>query len=193
MSLGIARGGIVGGALLVLLGFVLLIHPVTGVNPWAVIWPFCIIIPGLAFFLVTLGGGRPFAALAIPGSVLTTLGLILFYQNTFGYFESWAYAWALVAPGAVGLGLALTGHWGGHEIVRRVGTYLAAAGLGLFVSLAAIFEVGVFRSSLAARIGWPLLLIAFGITIVAGSLAHALARREHNPQIEHDTQVGFTL
>jgi hypothetical protein len=184
MTLSMARGGVVAGALLVLLGVVLLIHPVTGVNPWAVIWPFCIIIPGLALFLITLGGGRAAAPLAIPASVLTTLGLILFYQNTFGYFQSWAYAWALIVPGAVGFGLMLFGHWGGHAVVRQVGAYLAAAGLGLFICLAAIFEVGVFRSSLAARVGWPLLLIAFGVTVVAGSLAHALARREREPQIE---------
>jgi hypothetical protein len=184
MALGVARGGIVAGVLLVLLGMVLLINPVTGANPWAVIWPFCIIVPGLAFFLVTLGGGRAFAPLAIPATILTTLGLVLFYQNTFSYFQSWAYAWALIVPGAVGVGLYLFGHWGGQAIVRRVGAYLAAAGLGLFISLAAIFEVGVFRSSLAARVGWPLLLIAFGVTVVAASLAHALARREQGTPIE---------
>lgn len=184
MSLGMARGGVVAGAVLVLLGLVLLIDPVTGRNPWTVIWPFCVLVPGLAFFLVTLGGGRTAAPLAIPASILTTLGLILFYQNTFGYFRSWAYTWALVAPGAVGVGLLLMGQWGGHETVRRVGAYLAAAGLGLFVVLAAIFEVGVFRSSLAARVGWPLVLIALGIAIAAGSLAHAAAHREREPRIE---------
>jgi len=183
---GIARGGVVSGALLVLLGLMLLIQPVTGRNPWTVIWPFCIIVPGLAFYLVALGGGRTTAPFAIPATILTTLGLILFYQNTFGYFQSWAYAWALVAPGAVGLGMVLMGLWGKYTVVRQVGAYLAAAGLGLFISLAAIFEVGVFRSSLAARIGWPLVLIAFGVTIVAGSLAHVLARSEH------ESQIGFT-
>lgn len=181
MTLGIARGGLVSG---VLLGLVLLIDPLTGRNPWAVIWPFCILLPGLAFFVVTLGGGRSAAPLAIPGSILTTLGLILFYQNTLGYFQSWAYAWALVAPGAAGLGLFLFGRWGGHAVVRQVGAYLAAAGLGLFVCLAAIFEVGIFRSSLAARVGWPLLLIAFGLAVAAGSLAHALARRERESLAE---------
>src|SRR5690349_21065109 len=93
MYQGVARGGVVAGTLLVLLGLVLLIQPVTGMNPWAAIWPFCIIIPGLSFFMVALGIGRPAAPLAIPGSILTTLGLILFYQNTFGYFQSWAYTW----------------------------------------------------------------------------------------------------
>ena len=37
--------------------------------------------------------------------------------------------------------------------VRVVGTYFVAIGVGLFVILAALFEVGVFRSSLAVRIG----------------------------------------
>ena len=184
MTLGMARGGVIAGVLLVMLGLVLLINPVTGINPWAIIWPFCILVPGVAFFAVALGGGRSTAPFAIPASILTTLGLILFYQNTFGYFQSWAYAWALLVPGSVGMGLFLMGYWGGHATVRQVGTYLAAAGLGLFISLAAIFEVGVFRSSLAARVGWPLLLIAFGLTVVAGSVAHALAHREREPFVE---------
>ena len=184
MTTGIARGGVVTGVLLVMLGLVLLIYPLTGINPWSVIWPFCILVPGIAFFTVALAGGRSAAPFAIPASIFSTLGLMLFYQNTLGYFQSWAYTWALVVPGSIGLGLLLMGQWGGHTTVRRVGAYLAAAGLGLFICLAAIFEVGVFRSSMAARVGWPLVLIAFGLAVAAGSLAHAFAHRERESYAE---------
>ena len=34
--------------------------------------------------------------------VVTTVGLVLLYQNTTGRWESWAYAWALVGPAASG-------------------------------------------------------------------------------------------
>jgi len=46
------------------------------------------------------------AASVIPGSIITIAGLVLAVQNTFDLFATWAYAWALVAPGGVGLGIA---------------------------------------------------------------------------------------
>lgn len=184
MTTGVARGGMIAGVALVALGLVLLIDPLTGRNPWGVIWPFAVIVPGLLFFVGMIGGGRRAAPLAIPGSIVTTIGVVLFYQNSLGYFQSWAYAWALVAPTAVGAGLLLAGHLGERPRLRAVGGYFAAIGLGLFLGLAAVFEVGVFRSSLAVWIGWPLLLIAFGLAVAAGGLAHTLARREREPQLE---------
>ena len=68
----------------------------------------------------------------------------------------------------------------GQARVRVVGAYFVAIGLGFFIMLAALFEVGVFRSSLAARIGWPLLLIAAGLALTIGSLTHTLIRRERD-------------
>ncbi len=47
--------------------------------------------------------------MVIGGTVVTTVGLVLLYQNTTGRWESWAYAWALVGPAASGLGMALWG------------------------------------------------------------------------------------
>ncbi len=48
-------------------------------------WPFFIIIPGLLFFAGMALGGRDAARLAIPGSIVTMVGLILLYQNTTPY------------------------------------------------------------------------------------------------------------
>ena len=47
--------------------------------------------------------------MVVGGTVATTVGLVLLYQNNTGHWESWAYAWALVGPAASGLGLALWG------------------------------------------------------------------------------------
>ena len=46
---------------------------------------------------------------AIAGSIVTTVGSVLLYQQTTGHWESWAYAWALVGPGAAGLGMLVYG------------------------------------------------------------------------------------
>ena len=47
--------------------------------------------------------------MVIGGTVVTTVGLVLLYQDQTGRWESWAYAWALVGPAASGLGLVLWG------------------------------------------------------------------------------------
>ena len=73
-------------------------------------WPFFVIIPGVILMLSSLipkpPGGVGFA---IAGSIVTTVGLVLLYQEQTAHWESWAYAWALVGPGAAGLGMWSTG------------------------------------------------------------------------------------
>jgi hypothetical protein len=76
------------------------------------LWPLFIIIPGLLFFVGMLLGGKSAGPLAIPGSIVTTVGLLLLYQNTFNHFESWAYTWALMpvaVPGASSRRWSITG------------------------------------------------------------------------------------
>jgi len=103
-------GLVVLGAILVVLGALFLagqLAPVSfDVGHYG--WPVVVILPGLAFlaFGLFLDGA---SGLVIPGSIITIAGLVLAVQNTFDLFATWAYAWALVAPGGVGLGIALQG------------------------------------------------------------------------------------
>ena len=46
------------------------------------------------------GWGAISEGLAIAGSIVTVSGLILLIQDATAHYESWAYAWALVFPGA---------------------------------------------------------------------------------------------
>lgn len=59
---------------------------------------------GGVFLLVAIVGGMNISGLADPGSVLTAIGGVLLYQNTFAHWESWAFSWTLIVA-AAGIGI----------------------------------------------------------------------------------------
>src|SRR4029079_5629263 len=131
------RGTMIFGGLLLLLGVGAFILQELGVAPGTAIaeagWPFFVVIPGalllLSAFVVTPPRGL---GLAIAGSIVTTVGLILLVQNTTGLWETWAYAWALI-PAAAGLGMLTYGIFADQSAARSVGVRLAAIGVTLFL------------------------------------------------------------
>ena len=164
-------GPVVLGAILVVLGALFLagqLAPVSfDVGHYG--WPVVVILPGLAFlaFGLFLDGA---SGLVIPGSIITIAGLVLAVQNTFDLFATWAYAWALVAPGGVGLGIALQGIVRHSPAETRAGLRVATVGLVLFLAFGAFFE-GIIHISgrdlgIVGRFGVPLLLIGAGIWLV---------------------------
>src|SRR6476660_4425916 len=113
------RGWLVGGAMLIALGFVFLLRRFVDFAAWdGLIWPFFIIGPGLFLFVAMFVGGRGAGRLAVPASVVTTIGVILLCQSIFDRFDTWAYAWALF-PTAVGFGTAIAGLWEGSAALVR--------------------------------------------------------------------------
>jgi hypothetical protein len=126
--------------ILVVVGILLFIGQNFQVNVSQYMWPFTIIIPGLALLAGMVIFGRSAAGLAIPGTIVTAVGTLLLFQNTVNYFESWAYAWALIAPGSVGLGIWLKGLWGSDPRAQRVGMGLAFLGVVLFGLFFVMFE-----------------------------------------------------
>lgn len=161
---------LVVGLCLVSLGALLLIAQIAGVNIWSHIWPFLVIIPGLLFFVGMVFGGREMGALAIPGCIITTVGLILLYQSIFNRWHTWAYLWSLAAPTSVGVGLWLNGMWSGSPSLREEGRRLIRIGLVIFLLAAVFFEFVLDFSGLRSRgigpILWPALIIAFGIYLM---------------------------
>ncbi len=156
------------GLLMVGLGIVFLVaqHLNAGGHGWDVTWPFFIIIPGLLFFAGMGVHGPSGGFLALPGSVITMVGLILLYQATFDHYESWAYAWALIHA-AVGIGMTIDGAWRGVDARIRFGQRIIMIGAALFVIGLVFFELilnisGMARAGLGRSIG-PLLLIAAGL------------------------------
>jgi hypothetical protein len=164
-------GGLAVGLLLVVLGVVFTAVQVLGVGTAEFFWPFFIILPGVFLFALTALLGKSGAGLAVPGSIVTTVGLILLYQNTTGRWESWAYAWALI-PAAVGAGLYLLGLQTDDPKARQTGKMIALISLAVFAFAAIFFEAvlnigGLFAVPVAWVVG-PALLIAGGLVLLFG-------------------------
>jgi hypothetical protein len=166
--------GAVVGLVLIGLGLLFFVAQFFTVDLGHYLWPFFVIIPGLAFFAAMVLGGRKASGLAVPGSIITTVGLLLFYQNISDHWESWAYAWALI-PTAVGIGLVIHGTFGDRPSVRASGRRLALVGIVLFLVFGAFFEAVLNISGIWA-LGqwlWPILLILVGLLMLARNLFRA--------------------
>ncbi|MEJ2512356.1 MAG: hypothetical protein P8Y72_12245 [Anaerolineales bacterium] len=102
------RGSFTFGVLLILMGaWFLAVQFVPDIGDWMsqfADWPIWVIGPGLIFILAGLISGV--FDLMIPGSIISGIGLILYYQNETGDYQSWAYVWALIIV-FVGIGIFL--------------------------------------------------------------------------------------
>jgi hypothetical protein len=141
MADGGRRGSIVLGVILVVAGLLAVLGRQLDVDIVAIGWPLFVLIPGILLLAGSLFvGGRPGIGLAIPGGIVTMTGLVLAFQNATDTFQTWAYAWALVAPGGVGVGLVLYGLLTGQRESLRAGVPVLLTGLGLFLAFGFIFE-----------------------------------------------------
>jgi hypothetical protein len=135
-------------------------------------WPIWVIVPGVAILVIGLvTPAEPGAGLAIAGSIVTAVGLLLAYQYSADHFSSWAYAWALVAPGSVGAGMILWGTLHLRGSMVRSGIWTLAWGLVLFLLGFAFFEgllhLGGERGiAPLGRQALPIALIVIGVAIV---------------------------
>jgi len=130
-------------------------------------WPFFIIAPGIVIlFLALASRGAVSEGLAILGSIVTVTGLLLLFQNVTDHYESWAYAWALVFPGAVGAGMILYGLTAGRPGNVRAGTRLVGIALIVFLLGAAFFEgvvgIGGYQLDHTSGVVLGVLIIALG-------------------------------
>lgn len=153
------------------------VAPVVSV-PWphpGIAWPYYVVAAGV---LLTAGmaiDDERAALLAVPGSVVTTIGLILLYQDATASYLSWTYAWALI-PAAAGLGLIAQGARSGQKRLVRIGVGIAEVSAIVFLLFATFFDAvlgfGTIDDGVAGKALWPLLLIAAG----------AIALFRHSPR-----------
>jgi hypothetical protein len=160
------------GVVLVVVGIFALGVVVLGVDLTQYGWPLFVIVPGLTLLVVGFVGGG--AGASVPGGIVTMLGLVLAYQSSTGDWASWAFAWALIAPGGIGLGLYLQALRDRDPVQLRRGRTL------IFISLM-IFMIGfVFFESILGISGvdygifgkgaLPALLIVIGVILLVRSI-----------------------
>src|SRR5439155_4736421 len=168
-----ADGGLWLGVLLIVMGLIFLVATfvpqgfVSNVSQFG--WPLLVIIPGVTVLAlgITVRGVQ---GLCIPGSMLTILGIVLAVQNAFDLYATWAYAWALVAPGGTGVGMWLQGVVAASPELRANGLRVMTTGVLLFLGFGAFFE-GLLHISgrdfgVAGQAFLPAVLILFGVLLL---------------------------
>jgi hypothetical protein len=167
---------LVFGAAFILFGLLLLAGQLLHIDFFSLLWPFFIIVPGVALLIGSLmasgKGGEPFA---IVGSIVTMVGSILLFQNITGLWATWAYAWALIAPTSIGLGQVLWGAIKGRQDKVKEGLNLAGVGLVIFLVAGAFFELVLGVSGFGlGPLALPFLLIGLGIVLIVVNLVRGL-------------------
>ena len=164
--------GLALGAILVVAGIILLLAQVADVDVWNLGWPFIIIAAGVGILVFGLVSAND-SGMVVGGTVTTSVGLVLAFQNATGLWATWAYAWALVGPAASGLGLLIYGLRAGDRSDIRNGTWGLLGGLGLFAIGFLFFEgiIGLSGFDLAiAEWVLPALVIGIGVVILGRAL-----------------------
>lgn len=157
----------IGGLLLIALGaFFLLFQLFPALGAFVRIdqlWPLIVMAVGGGLLLLAVITRTP--PLAIPASIVGGIGLLLFFQNITGYWDSWAYAWTLI-PGFVGIGLLLRG-----VLAGEVGKGVQEGGRLLVISFVLFLVFGAFLGpfNLLGRF-WPVLLILGGFFLLGRTL-----------------------
>ncbi|HEU4744984.1 MAG TPA: DUF5668 domain-containing protein [Anaerolineales bacterium] len=156
-------GNLIGGAILIAFGLLALARNFFPIFDWGSIWPFAIIAFGALFFVAMVAGGKQAAGFAVPGSIISGIGLVLLFQNITGHWESMSYFWALIIM-FVGMGIYMMGWYGGDTNQKRSGFGLMKVGFILFIIFGAIFEILIFSSF--NNLVFPVLLILLGVYLV---------------------------
>ncbi len=129
---------ILGGGLL-LMGIILLIGRILSIPFGDYMWPFIFIVPGVLVFVSALvSESSSGEGLSILGAILTSLGLIFLFQSVTGFWASWAYIWALVAPTSIGVAQMVYGTRKDRESIVQSGRKLVNLGL-IFLAIGFVF------------------------------------------------------
>jgi peptidoglycan/LPS O-acetylase OafA/YrhL len=151
-------GALIGGVILIGIGLLTLVSRMyTGID-WGLLWPISIIGFGALFFIAMFTVGKSGAAFAIPGTIITGIGLVVLFQNITQHWTTMSYIWTLIII-FVGLGIYIMGWYGEDANQRQSGGKVMKIGIILFIVFGTIFE-SIFSS--LNNVVFPVLLILLG-------------------------------
>ncbi len=171
------RGPMLFGAGLLFMGFILLAGRLLNIPFGDFLWPFIFIIPGALVFLSALSSENSSGeGLSILGGILSMLGFVFLMQTITGFWASWAYIWALVAPTSIGLSQMVYGNLKHRDAITASGWRLTKVGLSIFVVGFMFFELVIGISGYGLeRFGlpkFPMILIFAGALMLVRSFFH---------------------
>lgn len=160
------------GVGLIIVGLLLAFAQFSNFSLGGNLWPLFIIVPGIVM-LISAPAGDAGKWVAAAGATVLTTGLILAYQNIFNHFESWAYAWTLLAPGASGAGWVIHGlRYGDTELVSagrkqiNVSAAMFLAGVIFFELILNISGRGI-DGLLSGSYALPVIIVGLGVAMLA--------------------------
>lgn len=160
------------GVILIAIGILSLLGRVFEFMNWDNLWPLFVIGVGVAFIVGMVLGGKTLGGLAVPGSIIITVGLILLFMNITNRWEAWSYAWALIICG-VGAGTLINGYWTNQPNLRKQGLNTIRSGLVLFLIFGVIMEF-IFSITGVSAWGnyllWAILLAVVGLYLLVTRL-----------------------
>jgi hypothetical protein len=159
------------GIVLVILGTLFLLGQQSAIQVDWPIWPIAI---GVGLFVAgLLVGGEGGVGFAIAGGIVTMVGVVLGVQRWTDGSLHWAYAWALVAPGGVGLGMTAYGLLTGQWRHVRVGLGAMVAGLAIvligFMFLEGPIGLGEAEDEVVSVIA-PAAIVGLGVLLLIGAV-----------------------
>jgi len=138
-----------------------------------------IVVMGLLFLITMIITGKKGAGLAIPGIVITTLGILLFIQNVFHLWITWTYAWTVLVI-ALGIGILVMNLYLRRKGLRRGAGIVIVIGLVQFFVFGFLFE-GIlnlsgfgFKNEVFLGIG----LVLFGLLIIFSRLLFPRSKQD---------------
>ena len=131
----------------------------------AQLWPFALLIPGLFFEISFFTSSKNAPGILVPGGILTTLGLLFFFETaTNWHFSGYTWPVYILAP-AIGLfQLFLFTKPRQNALLVPVGVLTLVA----TISFANMFVGNLWNLIFHNSLIWPVLLIIVGLIIFFG-------------------------